>query len=237
MKLGRMIAVAGLAMLTIGAAPATRSSGSAGNPSSAAHANWNGVITATPQGGYLVGNPHAAVKLIEYVSYTCPHCSHFEQESDTTLRMTFIASGKGSVEYRPLMRNKIDVAVTLLATCGPIAKFRGNHTAFLRGQDRWFHNPNQGEEQRWSSTDFPTSMRAIANDLKLYDLMANRGYTRPEADRCLINSTAAAKLAEQTKFAVDELKVPGTPSFIINGTLHEAHDWDGLRPRLMELTR
>jgi hypothetical protein len=151
--------------------------------------------------------------------------------------MTFIASGKGSIEYRPLMRNKIDVAVTLLATCGPIAKFRGNHTAFLRGQDKWFHAPNQGEEQRWSSEDFAASMRAIANDLKLYDVMVKRGYTRPELDRCLLNRAAAAKLAEQTRFAVAELKVQGTPSFIVNGTLLEAHDWDGLRPRLMELTR
>ena len=225
MKLGRMIVAAALAVLTMAAAPAPR------------QANWNGVVATTPQGGYLVGNPNAPVKLIEYVSYTCPHCAHFEEQSDTTLRMTFIASGKGSVEYRSLMRNKIDVAVTLLATCGPAAKFRSNHTAFMRGQSRWSHAPNQGEEQRWSSPDFATSMRAIANDLKLYDFMVNRGYTRPELDRCLLNRAAANKLAAQTQFAVEELKVQGTPSFIINGVLHEAHDWDGLRPRLMELTR
>jgi protein-disulfide isomerase len=233
MKLGKMIVVAGLAVLTMAAAPAPRSSNSA----TPAHANWNGVIAATPQGGYLVGNPNATAKLIEYVSYTCPHCSHFEQESDTALRMTFIASGKGSVEYRPLMRNKIDVAVTLLTTCGPISKFRMNHTAFLRGQDRWLHEPSKGEQQRWSAEDFAVSMRAIANDLKLYDVMTNRGYTRTEVDRCLLNRAAANKLAEQTQFAVNELKVQGTPSFIVNGELQEAHDWDGLRPRLMELTR
>lgn len=225
MKLGRMIVAAALAVLTMAAAPAPR------------QANWNGVIAMTPQGGYIVGNPNAAVKLIEYVSYTCSHCAQFEERSDTTLRMTFIASGKGSVEYRPLMRNKIDVAVTLLATCGPISKFRGNHTAFMRGQNRWLHAPSQGEQQRWSSADFATSMRAIANDLKLYDLMVNRGYTRPELDRCLTNRATADKLAAQTKFAVDELKVRSTPSFIINGTLQDAHDWEGVRPRLMELTR
>jgi protein-disulfide isomerase len=232
MKLGRMI-LAALAVLTVGAAPAPRSS----TPPPSARGNWNGVIAVTAQGGYLVGNPNAPVKLIEYVSYTCSHCAHFEEASDTTLRMTFIASGKGSIEYRPLMRNKIDVAVTLLATCGPIAKFRGNHTAFLRGQEKWFHGPSQGEEQRWSSDDFATSMRAIANDLKLYDLMVNRGYTRPELDRCLMNRAAASKLAAQTQFALGELKVQGTPSFIVNGALQEAHDWDGLRPHLMELTR
>jgi protein-disulfide isomerase len=223
MKLGRMIAMAALAVLTMAAAPA--------------NTNWNTVISQTPEGGYRVGNPNAQVKLVEYVSYTCPHCAHFEMESDATLRMIFIAGGKGSVEYRSLLRNKIDVAVTLLATCGPIAKFRGNHTAFMRGQEKWFHGPSQGEEQRWSSDDFNTSMRAIANDLKLYDIMVRRGYTRPELDRCLLNRTAANKLAAQTQFAVEQLKVAGTPSFLINGELHDSHGWDGLRPRLMELTR
>lgn len=225
MKLGRMIVASALAILTVAAAPAPR------------QANWNGVVATTPQGGYRVGNPNAGVKLIEYVSYTCSHCAHFEEQSDTTLRMTFIASGKGSIEYRPLMRNKIDVAVTLLTTCGPVAKFRGNHTAFLRGQARWLHSPSQAEERRWSSADFAASMRAIASDLKLYDLMVNRGYTRPELDRCLTSRPAADKLAAQTQFALNELKVQGTPSFIVNGALHEAHDWDGLRPTLMDLTR
>lgn len=225
MKLGRMTVIAAMAMLTMAAAPAPR------------QANWNGVIAATPQGGYLAGNPNAEVKLITYVSYTCPHCAHFETESDITLRMTFIASGKGSLEIRPLMRNKIDVAVTLLATCGPISKFRGNHTAFLRGQASWYHAPSQGEQQRWSGADFATSMRAIANDLKLYDVMTNRGYTRPQLDRCLMDRAAATKLAEQTQFAFEQLKIQGTPSFIVNGTLLQVRDWDGLRPRLMELTR
>lgn len=231
MKLARTIMVAALAALTMAAAPPAPRQGAA------VGTNWNGVIAATPEGGYRVGNPNAAVKLVEYISYTCPHCAHFEKESDATLRLSFIAGGKGSIEYRPLMRNKIDVAVSLLATCGPLAKFRGNHAAFLRSQDTWLHAPSQGEQQRWSSADFPASMRAIANDLKLYDVMTNRGYTRPELDRCLTNRAAANKLAAQTQFAFEQLKIEGTPSFLINGTLHDAHDWDGLRARLMELTR
>lgn len=228
MKFGRMIVMAAMAVLTMSGA---------GSAAPTRQRDWNAVISQTAQGGYLVGNPQARVKLIEYVSYTCPHCAHFETESDAPLRSTFIAGGKTSVEFRPLMRNKIDVAVTLLATCGPLTKFRANHTALLRGQDKWLHGPRQGEEQRWESDDFATSMRAIATDLKLYELMAPRGYTRPELDRCLMNRAQATKLAAQTEFAVNELKVQGTPSFIINGQLHDSHSWDGLRPRLVELTR
>jgi protein-disulfide isomerase len=202
-----------------------------------ARQNWNAVVSITPQGGHLIGNPAAPVKLVEYVSYTCPHCAQFEGEASAPLQLTFIAPGKGSVEYRPLLRNKIDLAVSLLAACGPISKFRANHAMFLSRQSDWFGQVSPAQEQRWASPDFGSAMRAIASDLKLYDLMAGRGYTRPELDRCLSNKTAGSKLAQQSQFAVDKLNVNATPSFLINGKLLEAHSWAELRPQLAELTR
>jgi protein-disulfide isomerase len=157
-------------------------------------------------------------------------------ESDATLRLTFISTGKGSVEYRPFIRSSIDVAAALLARCGPIAKFRGNHYAIMRDQAKWFHAPSPAEIQRWSSADFPAAMRAIASDLNLYALMQTRGYTRAELDRCLANKPAAEKMAAQTRYAT-QIGVQGTPSFFVNGTLQDTHSWDGLRPVLMALTR
>ena len=220
----RTLIAAAIAALSIAATPPTRQ-------------NWNGVVTETAQGGHLVGNPAAAVKLVEYVSYTCPHCAHFEAEADSALRLTFIAPGKGSIEYRPLLRNKIDMAVSLLAACGPASKFRANHAMFLRRQSTWYGEVSPAQEQRWASPDFATSMRAIASDLKLYDLMVARGYGRPELDRCLSDRNAGSKLAEQTQFALEKLNVDATPSFLINGELQDAHDWAGLRPKLAALTR
>lgn len=224
MKLSVTLAIAAAGVLVSGAAPAPRPQ------------NWNNAIVVTPQDGHLVGNPNAAVKLVEYVSYTCPHCSHFEMESDASLRLSFIASGKGSVEYRPFIRSSIDVAAALLVRCGPITKFRGNHYAVMRDQAKWFHAPSPTEIQRWSSADFPTAMRNIASDLKLYDLMVTRGYTRAELDRCLANKPAAEKMAAQTRYATQN-GVQGTPSFFVNGRLQDTHSWDGLRPVLAELTR
>lgn len=197
--------------------------------------NWNDVVTATPEGSHLIGNPDAEVKLVEYVSYTCPHCAHFEIEADAPLRLTFIATGKGSIEYRPLLRNKIDLTVSLLAGCGSVSKFRGNHARLLRSQDKWFGDFSSAQQERWNSPDFATAMRAIANDLKLYDIMAERGYSRVELDRCLSDKDAGLKLAQQSSNAVETMGVNSTPSFLINGKLQDVHDWSGLRPRLAEL--
>jgi protein-disulfide isomerase len=37
--------------------------------------DWTKMVTQTPEGGFLMGNPQADVKLIEYGSMTCPHCA------------------------------------------------------------------------------------------------------------------------------------------------------------------
>lgn len=231
MKLVRSLVMAAAAVAATGAVAAP------GRTPAPRPGNWNTTIAVTPQDGHLLGNPNAAVKLIEYVSYTCSHCAQFETESEGPLRLTFIAGGKGSVEVRPFIRSSIDVAAALLARCGPIGKFPGNHTMLLRSQSRWFHAPSPTEVQRWSSADFPTAMRNIATDLKLYELMQTRGYTRAELDRCLTNKDAASKMAAQTRYAATTLGVQGTPSFFVNGRLQDTHTWDGLRPILAELTR
>ncbi|MFT4026937.1 MAG: thioredoxin domain-containing protein [Novosphingobium sp.] len=215
MKLGRLIVVAALAVMTMAAAPVR-------GP------HWDRVIAATPEGGYRVGNPKAPTQLVEFVSYTCPHCAHFESEAGPPLLRTYVASGQVSVEYRPFLRNRIDVAASLLATCGPVAKFRGNHAAILGGQEQWMQGSTQGDQ----IADFGTAMRTIARDYKLYDLMTPRGYTRTQLDACLQDRAAADKLAAQTEHAVEALKVNATPSFLINGQLQDVHDWNGLRARL-----
>ena len=37
--------------------------------------DWTTVVSATPEGGFVMGNPNAKVKLVEYGSMTCPHCA------------------------------------------------------------------------------------------------------------------------------------------------------------------
>jgi protein-disulfide isomerase len=207
-------------------------------PKATAPRNPTTVVSVTPEGGYLRGNPAAPVKLVEFISYTCPHCAHFSIEADAPLTLGFIGTGKGSVEVRPYFRNPIDIAAALLATCGAPTKFHGNHGAILRAQEKWLRNPTQGEIARWSNPDFTTRMRAIAADLGLYPLMEARGYARPELDRCLANKTLAERMANQNQSDSQIYQIKGTPSFLVNGELQEGvHDWAGLRPKLQALTK
>ncbi len=50
------------------------------------------------------------MKLIEYGSYTCPHCAVFAKESEAELKGKMIRSGGLSLEYRHLIRDPADLA-------------------------------------------------------------------------------------------------------------------------------
>jgi protein-disulfide isomerase len=198
--------------------------------------NWSGTVTVTAQGTHILGNPQAQVRLTEFVSYTCPHCAQFEQEAEGPLRLGFVASGKGSVKIRHLVRDPVDMTVALLTNCGPHAKFFLNHSAFLRRQATWIGplaSASPGQRARWTSGAFASRTRAIALDFRFYDIMAARGYQRREVDACLMNEPLARRLAEATSEAQEKLGVAGTPSFAINDVvLAGTNDWPTLRPQL-----
>ncbi|MBK6800786.1 thioredoxin domain-containing protein [Novosphingobium sp.] len=193
-------------------------------------------VARTAEGGYLIGNPGAPVKVVEFVSYTCPHCAHFHAESATPLQAKYITPAHISLEVRPFLRNAIDVTATLLTNCGPADRFYGNHSLVLQRQAEWLRSPNPAQLKRWEHPDFATRTKAMAQDLGLYRLMQTRGYKPAELDRCLSDRAAAERLADQTETAVDRIGVRGTPSFTINGTLQNFYDWASLRAALDALT-
>lgn len=201
-----------------------------------AKVNWNTVVTRTAADSHLLGNPDAPVKLVEYISYTCPHCAHFEAESDAQLRIGFIAPGKGSIEVRSFVRDPVDLTVALLAHCGPPSKFFGNHSTFLRHQATWMapiDRLTDAQKARWSNTDFAARTRAIASDLGLYSLMQARGFDRTASDRCLADKALAERLAQHTKEATEKDFVNGTPSFVLNGLpLSGTYSWATLKPQV-----
>lgn len=220
---------AGLLMLPASPAPAAP-------PASKAAANWGTTVTRTAEEGYLLGNPQAPVKLIAYVSFTCPHCADFEAESAAQLRIGMIAPGKGSYEVRPYLRNEVDIAVSLIAECGPPSRFFGNAQLLFARQQQWIApalNLTEAQKARWQSPDFGAKMRAIAGDLGLYALMEQRGYDRVTLDRCLADKPLADRLARHTAEATKRDFVTGTPSFVLDGVpLAGTYNWELLKPQL-----
>lgn len=199
---------------------------------------WDNLAAVTPQGNPVLGNQAAPVRLVEFISYTCGHCAHYDHDAKLPLRSGLVRQGKVAVEVRPFFRNAVDVTASLLALCGPDQRFFANHDAILGSQAQWLKQPsNPDAQQRWANPDFGLRMKAVAEDLGLYKIMLDQGFKPAELDQCLADQALADKLAVATESAVNVDGVTGTPSFLINGKLQTVHGWDELRPLLESAAR
>jgi protein-disulfide isomerase len=196
----------------------------------AAH-NWLATTAVTP-GGHRLGNPAAPTKLIEFVSYTCPHCGHFFKEADGAIKIAYVQPGKVSVEIHHVIRDPIDLAAVILTNCGHPSKFFGNHDMFFAQQDRWLGKMDDmtaAQEKRWFAGPLPQRMRAVASDFGFYAMMETRGYSRSQVDACLGNTKRIEALFNQAKADDDKYDVHSTPSFVVNGKTLDIHTWDELQ--------
>src|SRR5690606_8956683 len=75
--------------------------------------SWTETAAVTPEGGYVVGNPDAPLKLVEYASHTCPACAAFSTDSAGNID-GYIASGVVSYEIRNQIHNAIDLTLAML---------------------------------------------------------------------------------------------------------------------------
>ena len=205
--------------------------GAAGNRN-----NWDTVVVATDY-GHRVGNPDAKVKLVEFFSYTCPHCAEFAQQGEGAIKIAYLAPGKMNVEYRHLIRDPVDLTVGMLVNCGAVSKFPANHAAFIMTQSRWIGplaRSTAAQQQRWR-TPGAVGRRAIATDFGFYPIMERRGYRRTDVDRCLADDAMASRLAETSAREWDRPGVDSTPSFAINGiVMPGTHTWSTLERQLEE---
>lgn len=194
--------------------------------------DWATVVRATPAGGYLIGNPAAKVKLIEYVSYTCPHCRHFAEQSRAVLIGRMVHSGSTSVEIRNQLHDKVDLVATVLAHCIGPARFLRYQEAAYAAQDDWYKRAADYDQTGAVAAlpDNKARARAFADKSGLSDIARAAGMPAAQLDACFANPAnieAVAKAAAAVRSDVDS-----TPAFEINGRLVLHVTWAEIEPQL-----
>ena len=226
MKLGGIVSGVALAL----AASAGLAAGAvAQHKPGAASADWSKRTSATDKGAYVLGNPKAKLRLVEYISYTCSHCAHFVGEAEASLKRDYVSSGAAAVELRHAVRDPFDYAASLLARCGGPDRFFGNTEAIMAAQPQWLAKAEAYQGPRAASMN--EGLRAVAKATELDKIMLARGFTAQQIDACLVDETQQKLLGAMTEASFARIK--GTPSFEINGAVVEgAHDWASLEPQL-----
>lgn len=197
--------------------------------------DWARVVTPTPEGGFRIGNPDAKVKLLEFGSFTCPHCRDFHSESAQTLKSKYIATGQVSWEFRSFILNGIDVPVSLLAYCMAPVAFFATQDGLYDTQEGWIGNfqKAQADINKLQSAPQDAQFAGIIKATQLDAFFKARGLPAARQAQCLADKAALDKLAQIRGDAVKTYNLTGTPTFVINGVTQEnVFDWKGLQPKL-----
>ena len=201
--------------------------------------DWAQVVTQTPAGGYMMGNPNAAVKLVEYASMTCPHCAEFAETGVKPLVDKYVKSGRVSFEVRNFVRDPLDITMSLIARCGGAERFFPLTDALFKSQREFFEKA-QGStpEQQQALTQLPPTQQfaGYAQLAGLQQWAAMRGVPSARQQQCLSNQAEIDRLVQMTSDATSDLpNFPGTPTFTINGKMVEdGGTWAQLEPKLRD---
>jgi protein-disulfide isomerase len=197
--------------------------------------DWTETVSATERGGYLMGNPNAPVKLIEYGSISCPVCARFSVEGFQPLTSRYVRSGQVSWEFRPFLIHAQDPGVFLLLHClGPQPFFRVAEQLYATQQDWIGRSVNMPPEQaqQLQNMDPHGQAAAMVRVMGLDQFFRQRGLPEARMNACLADDAALQQLGEISRRATSEENVQGTPTFIVNGEKLDSSDWASLEARL-----
>lgn len=195
---------------------------------------WSETVSQTEGGGYLMGNPEAPLKLVEYGSLTCSHCADFAEASAEGLRQ-MVDSGRVSFEMRNFVRDPIDLTAAQLTRCGaPESYFALTDQVFAYQPQMFEQVQSAGEGAFSSAVEQPPERRgvAIAQMAGLIDFFAARGVSADQARQCLSNAEAASQLAQQAQDQGEQFNITGTPTFFLNGSKLDINTWNEVKARL-----
>ena len=148
----------------------------------------------------MIGNPDAKLTVIEYASYTCPHCASFHAGTFKDLKRDYIDTGKINFVFREVYFDRYGLWASMIARCAGPDKFFGMTDLLFTSQSSW---TRAGEPA------------VIIDELRKIGRIA--GMDGDTLEACLNDDEKAKTLVAwyQEKAGADEIQ--STPSFMING--------------------
>ncbi|WP_338445550.1 thioredoxin domain-containing protein [Pelagerythrobacter marensis] len=197
---------------------------------------WVDTVTVTEADGYMLGNPDAPIKLIEYGSLTCGACANFAATGMEPLKEKYVATGRVSYELRNQVHNAFDLTLARLVRCGAPESYHP------LSEQVWLNLPSLMEGAQANPQALEAAMQqpedqrfvAVAEAAGFLDFFATRGVSRDQARQCLSDADSVEAIANNSDSQSQELNVTGTPTFIINGRNVGTQSWATLEPMLQD---
>ena len=159
---------------------------------------------ATAQEGDIAdmvqGSPDAKVEIIEYASYTCPHCASFHAGPYKDLKKDYVDTGKVKFVFREVYFDRFGLWASMIARCAGPDRFFGMTDLLFK------------EQSLWSRAGDPA---AIVAELRKIGLKG--GMEEAQLNACLEDADNAQALVAWYQENAERDNVRSTPSFLING--------------------
>lgn len=193
---------------------------------------WLATVSRTAEGAIVIGNPAAKVKLVEYLSLTCPHCAVLSAEAMPALKRDYIARGLVSLEVRHAVRDGYDFVASLLLRCERPANYLDAIEALFATQDDWMAKGGSAKsDPGFEAKSADEKMALVAKAAGFDSFFAKRGMTAGAYAACMANANAKEQLAKMAGDSWQRDAIPGTPLILVNGKRQDGvHAWSTLEP-------
>lgn len=149
-----------------------------------------------------LGDPDAEVTVIEYASFTCPHCATFHDTVFDDLKENYIDTGEINFVHREVFFDRFGLWAAMVARCGGEERYFGIAEMLYDQQSEWV----QGDQ-----TQIATNLRRIGR---------TAGLSEDQLESCLTDTAMAEALVENYTSNAEADEITATPSFVIDGTTY-----------------
>ena len=146
-----------------------------------------------------LGINDAPIKVVEYASFTCPHCRSFHDNVFKKLKTNYIDSNKISFTYREIYFDRFGLWASIIARCGAQNKFFAISDLLYKKQSEW---------TKGSPADIADSLRRVG---------VVSGLAQNDVEACFKDGQKAQSLVAWSEKNSKKDEITSTPSFIING--------------------
>ncbi|MBR9650582.1 DsbA family protein [Thalassovita aquimarina] len=158
-----------------------------------------------------MGAEDAPVTLMEYASFTCPHCANFHNGPLKRVKEEYVDTGKVRFIYRDVYFDRPGLWAAMVARCDP-NRFFGIADLIYADQRGWIGEGNLSD---------------IEKNLRKIGLVA--GLTKEQLDACLKDNVNAQALYTWAQENAEADGITGTPSLFINGEKYSNMSYEDLK--------
>lgn len=169
-------------------------------------------MEAAPIVEMTLGNPDARVHIIEYASFTCPHCANFHNDQFAKIKSEYVGAGDVQFTFREVYFDRFGLWASMVARCDGATRFFGVLDVLFADQEKWIGDGDP--------------VMISANLRKIGKLA---GMSDETVGACMEDATKAKSLITwfETNAAKDEIQ--STPTLIINGEKYSNMSYDDLK--------